>query len=198
MAIVLILSSIFISIFTQETDIYSINTKIEEIPSIDSQNTEELFGTLVEDSAKITRSPSADETILSVENSDNTSTSSSLSESLTSDMEVTNSEITTTAITENSIMETEKTSETLKEATSSVSLSESSPSTNYKPQNLRNSVVPMANGGVINIRDVEFSDLQEAINAAEINDTLQLSGGDLIITSTIRFPSEKNLTLDLG
>lgn len=113
-------------------------------------------------------------------------------------MEVTNSEITTTAITENSIMETEKTSETLKEATSSVSLSESSPSTNYKPQNLRNSVVPMANGGVINIRDVEFSDLQEVINAAEINDTLQLSGGDLIITSTIRFPFEKNLTLDLG
>lgn len=198
MAIVLILSSISIGIFTQETDIYSINTKIEEIPSIDSQNTEELFGTLVEDSAQITRSPSADETILSVENSDNTSTSSSLSESLISDMEVTNSEITTTAITENSIMETEKTSETLTEATSSVSLSESSPSTNYKPQNLRNSVVPMANGGVINIRDVEFSDLQEVINAAEINDTLQLSGGDLIITSTIRFPSEKNLTLDLG
>lgn len=192
MAIVLILSSISIGIFTQETDIYSINTKIEEIPSIDSQNTEELFGTLVEDSAQITRSPSADETILSVENSNNTSTSSSLSESLISDMEVTNSEITTTAITENSIMETEKTSETLTEATSSVSLSESSPSTNYKPQNLRNSVVPMANGGVINIGDVEFNDLQEAINAAEINDTLQLSGGDLIITSTIRFPSEKN------
>lgn len=192
MAIVLILSSISIGIFTQETDIYSINTKIEEIPSIDSQNTEELFGTLVEDSAQITRSPSADETILSVENSDNTSTSSSLSESLISDMEVTNSEITTTAITENSIMETEKTSETLTEATSSVSLSKSSPSTNYKPQNLRNSVVPMANGGVINIGDVEFNDLQEVINAAEINDTLQLSGGDLIITSTIRFPSEKN------
>lgn len=44
----------------------------------------------------------------------------------------------------------------------------------------------------------QYTSLQEAVNAANVGDILELSGGDMVISQAVTIPSNKRLTLDLG